>query len=103
VQSAVNGAVEALQASKHRFDVAAGSLLTSAQREPPKYMHVSEWIDGCQSYCMGNLVWRQVPVVYHWRSQTLPMAANLNASLATGRYGVNKCKKASDGSLEFEL
>ena len=58
MQSAVNGAVDALQASKDRFDVAAGALLASAQREPSKYKNVSEWIDGCQSYCMGNLVWR---------------------------------------------
>jgi hypothetical protein len=58
VQEAVNEAVEALKASKTRFDVAADSLLESAQRDPSKYEHISDWIDGCQSLCIGNLVWR---------------------------------------------
>lgn len=57
-QNAVNEAVVALEASKARLDVAADSLRESASREPLKYKHVSEWIDGCQSYCLGNLVWR---------------------------------------------
>lgn len=60
-QNAVNEAIVALKASKARFDVAAGSLRESASREPLKYKHVAEWIEGCQSYCLGNLVWRFVP------------------------------------------
>jgi hypothetical protein len=58
VQGAVETSIEALAASKARFDAAARSLRASAQREPTKYKHVSEWIDGCQTLCVGNLEWR---------------------------------------------
>jgi hypothetical protein len=58
VQSAVNEAVRALEASKTRFDEAASNLFVFAQQEPLKYKHVLEWVEGCQSLCIGNLVWR---------------------------------------------
>jgi hypothetical protein len=57
-QDAVDETVETLKASVNRFDVAAIGLRTSAQEEPLKYEHVAEWIEGCENYCMGNLVWR---------------------------------------------
>jgi len=58
VQEAVDSALATLKASKKRFDAAADSLRRSAQREPVKYKHVSEWIEGCQYYCLGNTSWR---------------------------------------------
>ncbi|KAH7389368.1 isoprenoid synthase domain-containing protein [Phaeosphaeria sp. MPI-PUGE-AT-0046c] len=81
VQEAIETSVEALAMSKARFDAAARSLRASAQREPAKYKHVSEWIDGCQTLCVGNLEW----------------------SLATGRYGVKEDRVVSDGSIRFTL
>jgi hypothetical protein len=58
VQDAVDEAVQALKGSVKRFDVAAAGLRTSAREEPLKYEHVGEWVEGCQNYCMGNLIWR---------------------------------------------
>jgi hypothetical protein len=58
VQEAADEAVAAIRVSKNRFDAAADSLLASAQREPVKYRKITEWIEGCQSFCMGNLAWR---------------------------------------------
>jgi hypothetical protein len=57
-QSAVNEAIAQLKASRERFDIAAGALRFSAHQEPIEYKHISEWIDGCQSLCMGNIQWR---------------------------------------------
>jgi hypothetical protein len=59
-QEAVDEAIVTLEASKSKFDTAAGDLLACAQRDPGKYRHVSEWIEGCQSFCIGNLAWRYV-------------------------------------------
>ncbi|KAF1913064.1 isoprenoid synthase domain-containing protein [Ampelomyces quisqualis] len=81
VQNAVNEAVRALEASKSRFDKAAQSLSVAAQQDPLKYKHVSEWVEGCQSLCMGNLVW----------------------SLATGRYDISQYCAQSDGCVRFTL
>jgi hypothetical protein len=58
VQDAVDETVEALKESVKRFEVAAVGLRTSAWKEPLKYEHVGEWINGCRDYCMGNLLWR---------------------------------------------
>jgi hypothetical protein len=80
VHDAIDIAVESLAMSRARFDTAARSLRRSALREPAKYRHVSEWIDGCQMLCVGNLEW----------------------SLETGRYGV-KGDKMGDGSVRFTL
>jgi hypothetical protein len=57
-QSAVDEATVQLKASKHRFDVAADALRSDAKRDPVKYKYVSEWIEGCQSLCTGNVQWR---------------------------------------------
>jgi hypothetical protein len=57
-QSAVDGAISQLKASRDRFDVAANALRSNAKENPIKYKHVPEWIDGCQTLCTGNIRWR---------------------------------------------
>jgi hypothetical protein len=59
-QDAVNEAIVQLKASRNRFEAAASALRASSLEEPTKYGYVSEWIDGCQALCTGNMEWRSV-------------------------------------------
>lgn len=100
VQDAINRAVDSFKASKDRFDQAADSLLSAAQKEPLKFKHVAEFIEGCQYYCLGNLAWRYVTI------PELRFNYNLSdqRSLVTGRYAVmNGIQATEDGSISFTL
>ena len=80
VQDAINRAVDSFKASKDRFDQAADSLLSDAQKKPLKFKHVAEFIEGCQYYCLGNLAWRYVT----FRSWGSPLTYLTNAVSSQG-------------------
>jgi hypothetical protein len=58
VQTAITATVEALKASKERFDYAATDLLTASQDDQDLYPEINRFIEVQRSNCVGNLLWR---------------------------------------------
>ena len=60
VQQAVSQSVDALRASKERFDTAAEACLALCRDDDAVRGPVEAFIETQRSNCVGNLVWRQV-------------------------------------------
>ncbi|KAI0441626.1 isoprenoid synthase domain-containing protein [Xylaria telfairii] len=80
LHEAVLLSVEALSASKQRFDEAAVALLAETRETDGTYKEVLDFIEVQRSNCVGNLIW----------------------SLETQRYNVSRVD-TKDQSLEFTL
>ena len=58
VQDAVAEATRKLEASKHRFNKAATSLIDRYARDERSLYQLSAFVEVCKCNCVGNLMWR---------------------------------------------